>query len=351
MGLKVALQTNPYNRLDLFEAAGIETFVGPATNQEEMIALLGEADGALINTLPLTNREVMEACPKLKVVSRMGVGVDSIDLSAATELGILACNTPGVNSAEVADHAMALLLAMTRRLPEAVPETRDGVWSKDRPRVTEFQTTVRRIAGHTVGIVGFGNIGRNFGARVRGFAPARILAYDPYVEQSTGDLFGVQMVDLDTLAAESDYISIHSSATKANHHLFNAEVFRKMKADSILVNCSRGPLIDQEALVVALGEGQIGGAALDVAEVEPIAPDDPLLTAPNAIVTPHVAGFSPEYLDECPRKQAENVINVLTGKPPHGLANPDVIKTLAVMRSTDPGRWDGIPEFSLALSL
>ena len=210
---------------------------------------------------------------------------------------------------------------------------------------------MRRIGGHTVGIVGFGNIGRAFAMRIRGFGPAQIVAYDPFVPQSSADLYGVRLVSLDELVRTSDYITIHSSATRQNYHLFNADIFAQMKTTAILVNCSRGPLIDQKALLTALQEGQIESAAIDVTEIEPIEHDNPLLKVPNLVITPHLAGFSPTFLDECPRKQAENVINVLTGKRPHGLANPEVIKTIAVMRASDPGRWEGTPDFSIALEL
>ena len=175
MALKIALMPSRYNRTDLFEAAGFETYEAPARSPEELIDVLQDADAALVTTRPLTTRAVLESCPKLKVVSRMGVGVDSIDLSAATERGICVCNVPGVNTAEVADHAVALLLAVTRQLPEAITSTREGQWS-DPARVSHFQRSVRRIAGHTVGIVGFGNIGRAFARRIEGFGPARIIA-------------------------------------------------------------------------------------------------------------------------------------------------------------------------------
>jgi len=160
--VKIALPISPYNRVDLFEAAGFEVVEGPVASTEDLIDPLKDADGAQVGTIPLTTREVMEACPKLKVVSRMGVVIDSIDLDAATGLGVLACNVPGVNTAEVADHAMAMLLALTRRIPDAVSTTRDGAWSQRRELTGEYQQTVRRIGGHTVGVLGFGNIGRAF---------------------------------------------------------------------------------------------------------------------------------------------------------------------------------------------
>lgn len=187
--------------------------------------------------------------------------------------------------------------------------------------------------------------------RARGFGPAAIVAYDPYVEQSSADLYGVKMLSFDEFLESADYITIHCSGTQETRHLVNADALRKMKSTAILVNTSRGPVVDGAALAEALASGEIEAAALDVTEREPIASDDPLLKLPNAIVTPHIAGFSPTFLYECPTKQAENVIRVLTGLPPHGLANPEVIKTIAVMRSTDPGRWANIPDFSTALAL
>ena len=349
--MKVALTPNPYNRLDLFEKAGFETEVKPVRSVEDYVDLLRDADGALVGTLPLTTREIMEACPRLKVLSRMGVGVDSIDLDAATEMGILACNVPGVNTVEVADHAMALLLALTRCVPDAVNASRRGAWANERGSTGQFQRGVRRIAGHTMGIVGFGNIGRAFALRIRGFGPAHVIAYDPYVEQSTADLYGVRMVSKDELLAEADFITVHCSGTAETRHLIDADALKKMKNTAILVNTSRGPVVDGTALANALENDEIQAAALDVTEREPIASDDPLLKLPNAFITPHIAGFSPMFLEECPEKQAENVINVLTGKPPHGLANPEVIKTIAIMRSTDPGRWANVPDFSTALAL
>ena len=310
-----------------------------------------DADGAQVGVMPLTTREVMEACPKLKVVSRLGVGVDSIDLDAATELGVLACNVPGVNTTEVADHAVAMLLSMTRCLHDAIASTRQGQW-RDNPRSTgNYANSVRRIAGHVVGIVGFGNIGQAFATRIRGFGPAEIIAHDRFVPQTTGDLFGVRMVDFEELLERSDYITIHCAATAETRHLFNSNTLGKLKPTAMLVNTARGPIVDGKALAAALEAGQLEAAALDVTEVEPIDSHDPLLKLPNCIVTPHIAGFSPVFLEECPIRQAENIIRVLTGRKPHGLANPEVIKTIAVMQETNTGRWARVPGFSTALAV
>ena len=335
----------------IIESAGdieVEIF-DQFTESEPYIEALRDADGALVATWPLTGRDVLETCSKLKVVSRMGVGVDSIDLDAATELGVLACNVPGVNTVEVADHAMAMVLSILRRIPETVAASRDGKWSDDPALMREFQETVDRVAGKTVGILGFGNIGKAFAQRVRGFGPMRVIAFDPFGYQSGADLYGVQLVELDELLAESDIITIHAPHTADTDHIINADTLEKMKPTAILVNCARGKLVDQVALHAALRDGQIAFAGIDVTEVEPIASEDPILTLPNCYVTPHLAGYSPTFLEECGQKQAENVSFALTGRAPHGLTNPDVIKTIAVQRAAGGGRWEGIPDFSTGL--
>ena len=345
--MKVALQYSPHNRLDLFREAGFEVVEGVCENQDDMIRLFKGADGAQVNTVPLTSRKVLEACPKLKVVSRMGVGVDSIDLDAATEFGVLACNVPGVNSVEVAEHAVALLLLMTRALHQSIVSTRKGGWAKDR---LDLLSRARRIAAHTVGIIGLGDIGRSFANRIRGFGPYEVIAHDPYVPQSTADLFGVRLVSLEELLRRSDYVSIHCSATEETHHLINEDSLELMKKDALLVNTSRGSVIDGGALAKVLQDKKIAAAALDVTEVEPTDQNDPLLALDNCYVTPHFAGYSPTFLEECPIRQAENIIRVLSGTlAPHGLANPEVIKTIAVMRANKHDRWLGVKDFSTAL--
>ena len=350
--MKVALQGRPRGtQRELYEAAGMEVVVAGCRTEDDLIELLREADGAQVGILPLTSRRVLQACPKLKVVSRFGVGVDSIDLDAATELGVMVCNVPGSNTTEVADHAMALLLSITRGLYDSIRATRDGAWA-DRPReLGAITPQLRRLAGHTVGIIGFGNIGRAFAMRARGFGVSRILAYDPHVRQLAGDLYGVRLVTLPELLAEADFISIHCSATEETRGLVDAAALKRMKSTALLVNTSRGPVVDGEALADALESGEIAAAALDVTEVEPLPSDSRLLKLPNCYITPHVAAMSPVFVAETSVMQAENVIRVLTGEKPHGLANPEVIKTVAVMRHTAPGRWQGVPDFSTALQV
>jgi D-3-phosphoglycerate dehydrogenase len=354
MALKVVNAGRPLANPAMFEEAGFELIqhqTGARTPKQEYIDLLCDADGAMIGVQPLTDAEVLEACPQLKVVSRAGVGVDSIDLPAATRLGILACNTPGVNTTEVADHAMALLLALTRRVREFDAEVKAGRWSTHTQEVRALGAGLRRIAGSTVGIVGLGAIGRAFATRIRGFGPFRVIASDPYVPQTAADLYGVELVSLEELLTVSDFITVHTPATEETRHLFSGEAFERMKPSAMLINCARGPIVDAEALHVALTSGQIAAAALDVTEREPIDAEDPLLGLDNLIITPHVAGGSPVTAVEGSRRQAENVLMVLTGQAPHHIANPEVIKTIAVMRASEPGRWDGVPDFSTALQL
>ncbi len=354
MSMRVINGGRPLADTSIFTSAGIELVehaFGAATPRDEYIEIMSTADGAMISTLPLTDAELLETCPKLKVVSRAGVGVDSIDLDAATRLGILACNTPGVNTTEVADHAMAQLLALTRLIREFDSAVKAGQWSTQPQAVREIAGGLKRIAGSTVGIVGLGAIGRAFATRIRGFGPFRVIAYDPYILQTAADLYGVELVDLDELLTTSDFITVHAPATTETHHIFGADAFSRMKPSAILINCARGPLVDPEALYTALTTNQIAAAALDVTEKEPIDAEDPLLTLDNLILTPHVAAGSPVTYLEGGKRQAENVLRVLTGQPPHGLANPEVIKTIAVLRATNPGRWEGTPDFSTALAL
>ena len=349
--LKVSVNPSRINRLDLFRAADIDVVEGRVSTEEDMVDLMADVDGAQVGVWPLTSRRVLENCPRLKVVSRFGVGVDSIDLDAATELGVLVCNVPGSNTSEVADHAMALLLALTRKIVDASNTVREGVWKDDPKRNASYYGSVRRIAGHVVGVIGFGNIGRAFTNRVRGFGPSEIIAFDPYVSQIDADIYGVKMVSLETLLSTSDYITIHSSATEETYHLINESSLATMKSSALLINTARGPIVDGAALANALEKGVIEGAGLDVTEQEPIESDDPLLFLENCIVTPHVAGFSPTFLEDCAIRQAENIIFALSGRKPHGLANPEVIKTIAVMRQSDDSRWSGIEDFSTALKL
>ncbi len=330
--------------LGVLTDAGLNVIHRPCETEDEVIETARDADALLVHLWPLTPRRVLEALPKMKAISRHGVGVDSIDLEGATELGICVCNTPGVNTTEVADHAMALLLSITRCIPMLNAGVKQGWWSDNMGALQAMHDDVTRIAGKVVGIIGLGNIGRAFSTRVRGFSPSKIIASDPYVPQTVGDLYGVQMVDLDTLLAESDFITIHTPSNEETHHLINRETLGKMKPTVVFVNTSRGPVVDEVALNAALENGEIAAAGIDVTDVEPLPADSPLLQQDNLVITPHYAGFSEASKEAGAFRWPDNLVRVLSGRQPHGLANPDVIKTIAVLRSRGDARWDGVPE-------
>ena len=330
--------------LNVIRDAGIDVEHVPCNSEDMVIDSAKNADVLLVGTVPETTAKILSSLPNLKMVGRSGVGVDSVDLDEATELGICVTNTPGINTSEVADHAMALLLSITRKIPELTQKTSAGDWSNNRESLDAIRGQLQRIAGKVVGIVGFGNIGGAFATRIRGFGPSKIIAFDPYVPQTTADLYGVELVDFDSVLSQSDIISVHMPATVETTHIFNDEAFKKMKNSAILINCARGPIIDETALQKALETEEIAHAGIDVTEVEPISEESPLLNLSNLKITPHFAGASQATAGEGSRRWGENAVNVLTGKRLHGLANPDVLKTIAVMRERGPNRWDGIPD-------
>jgi len=243
----------------------------------------------------------------------------------------------------VAEHAVALLLALTRQIVPLNQSIKAGAWTERPQELATRRSKMLRVAGSTVGIVGLGNIGRAFAVRIKGFGPARILAVDPYIEQTTADIYGVQLVDLDTLLRESDFVTVHAPDTPETHHLIGLPELEKMKRNACLVNTARGPLVDNEALCEGLSRGYIAGAALDVTEPEPIGADNPLTRMDNVILTPHYAGYSDVSRRFGFRAWPENVAFVLEGKPPYGLANPDVIGRIAVIRAQGPSKWDNVP--------
>ncbi|MBR92159.1 MAG: hydroxyacid dehydrogenase [Dehalococcoidia bacterium] len=326
--------------------AGIEFEYIPCKSENDMIQAGKNADVILVGTVPHTTGAVIESLPKLKMIARHGVGVDSVDLVAATEKGICVTNTPGVNTSEVADHAVALLLSITRNIPYLNDALKQGHWSNppEGKNISSLTSNLRRISGNTVGIFGFGNIGKAFASRIRGFGPGRIIACDPYVNQTSADLFGVELVDFDTLITQSDFISVHSPSSEETKHRFNYDVFSKMKPNAIFINCARGPIVDELGLQEALEKNLISAAGIDVTETEPVSSESPLLKLNNLFITPHIAGNSDVSQMEGAIRWGENAVNVLTGKPLHGLANQEVLKRIAVIRSQGQSRWDNIPD-------
>ena len=295
--------------------ATLETlpFIGDAPT---VIERTRDADALIVAASPVTRR-VMEAIEGLKVVVRTGVGYDVIDVPAATELGVVIVNVPDLWIREVANHALALMLAWNRGIVVLDREVRSGVWNSRVPGA------VGSLHGETVGIVGLGNIGSAFARRAAALE-TRVIACDPYVDDQRFAALGVERVDLATLAARSDYVSVHTLLSAETRGLIDEAFLRRMKPTACLINTSRGPVVDESALVRGLREGRLAGAALDVFEEEPLPVDSPLRTMDNVILTPHAAYFSSPAVAQVPRRCGEEVARVLLKERPLNVVNPEV---------------------------
>lgn len=281
---------------------------------DEVIETAREADAILAGSLPRFPAEVLMALPRLKAIVRFGIGVDNIDLRVAQARGISVANVPDYCIPEVATHTVALILAAVRRLPAGMQSARQGRWEVGCVR------PLPSCEAQTVGLVGFGRISREVAARLRPFG-FRLVAADPVSPVEAARALGVELVDFDTLLGGADIISLHVPLTKANHHILSRRTLAQMRAGSFVVNTARGGLIDEAALVEALDCGRLAGAALDVLENEPPAPDLSLLRHPRVMVTPHVAWYSERAVVEMRRKAAEEAKRFLCGEP---LLNPVV---------------------------
>jgi len=290
--------------------------------REVILERVRGVDGMLSLLTDRVDGAVMDAAgPQLKVISNYAVGFDNVDAAEATRRGIPVGNTPGVLTDTTADLAFALLMAAARRVVEGDKFTRAGRWKTWGPTLLLGQD----VFGATLGLVGFGRIGRAVAKRARGF-DMRVLYYDPLViaDDPFAVEIGAQAVDLDTLLRESDFVSLHTTLNEETRHLIGADAFAKMKPTAILVNTSRGPVVDPDALCTALKEGQIGYAALDVTEPEPIPADSPLLALDNIIVVPHIGSASVATRGKMAQMAAENLIAGLKGERLPNFVNPEV---------------------------
>jgi D-3-phosphoglycerate dehydrogenase len=301
--------------------AGLEVRMEPKLGERssaELIELLGDAVAAIADADPF-EESVFDAVPSLRIVARTGVGLDSVDLEAATRAGVAVTTTPGANQETVADHAVGLILSVVRRLCHHDSETRRGAWA----RGGEIGGT---LFASTVGIVGYGSIGRATARRLRGFG-CRILVHDPALAEA--DEF--PLVSLDELVASSDAITIHAPLSDSTRHCLSTPQFEAMKSHAIVVNTSRGPLIDEQALIVALQEGRIGGAGLDVFELEPIPTDrlEQLAALDDVVLTPHIGGVGGLANRAMSAKAAHAVLGVLRGDDHRFVVNRDVLDRIA----------------------
>jgi phosphoglycerate dehydrogenase-like enzyme len=259
------------------------------------------------------SKELLEQAPRCRIIARDGLGYDNVDIAAATERGVWVTIIPDALVDDVADHAMMLLIAADRKLVALDRATRTGQW---RPTQMAFYADPpRKLRGATLGIVGLGRIGRAVAERARGFG-LQMLAADPVVSRDVADSIGVQLVPLDDLLRGSDFVSIHVPLSPATRGLVGERELRLMKASSLLINTSRGPVCDEAAVIRALREGWIRGAGLDVFEVEPVSPDNPLLTMDNVVLTPHIASASDVSNRDRRTEAAGEVLRVLAGGRP-----------------------------------
>ncbi len=287
-------------------------------SRDDLLRAVAGADGLLCLLTDPVDADVIDAAPRLRVISQMAVGYDNIDLPAATRHRIPVGHTPGVLTDTTADFAFALLMAAARRISEAERFARAGRWKTWGPTLLMGQD----VYGATLGIVGMGRIGQAVARRARGFE-MRVLYADPSEPEATREL-GAVRVDLDDLLAQADFVSLHVPLTAATERLIDARALARMKPTAILVNTARGPVVDQAALYDALVSGQIAYAALDVTDPEPIAPDDPLLSLDNCLIVPHIASSSVATRTRMAVMAAENLIAGLNGdRLPH-CANPQV---------------------------
>ena len=283
--------------------------------EEDVIAVAADADGIINQYAPITRR-VIESLKRCKVIARYGVGVDNIDVEAATEHKIIVANVPDYCVDEVSTHAIALILACARGITLLDRKIREKKWD------FTLAKPLFRTQGKTLGLFGLGRIARMVAQKASGFG-FRIIAYDPYVSKDDG---GIKLVELSQLLTDSDFISIHAPLTDETNNAFGKNELKRMKKTAFLINTSRGPLVNEKALYVALKEKWIAGAALDVMEKEPPDWENLLLKLDNLIITPHISFYSEESYVELKTKTADAVHSVLKGELPRAMVNPQVIK-------------------------
>lgn len=315
--MKVIITDYEYENVEkekkIVEEAGFSFCAYQCKSEEDLIQACKDADAVIVQYSEIT-KTVIQAMEHCQVIIKYGIGVNNIDTEAASEKEIYVCNVPDYGVDEVSNHAVTMIMALSKKLIQIDRSLKNGVWG--------YQPIepLYRMAGKTLGLVGIGRIPSSVAKKMKGF-DLRILAYDPFVSQEEGRKRGVEMTDFETLVKESDYISIHCPLTEDTTHLFNEAVFKKMKNTAVLVNTARGAIIDEEALIQALQVGEIAGAGLDVFEKEPIEKDNPLLHMNQVICTPHCAWYTLEAIDAVQSKAALEAVNVLQGNAPWNAVN------------------------------
>lgn len=320
----VAVTDSVFPNLDPAKAVlskiGGELRLAPEPTPEGILSVARDAD-AVLTTYAKVTAEMIQQMTRCRIISRFGIGVDNVDIPTATGQGIVVTKVPDYCLDEVSDHAMALLLALIRKIPSANARTQSGKWEM------RAVVPIHRLRGTVLGLVAFGQIPQLVAPKAQAFG-MQVITYDPYVPDEVLKRANVRRVEMDELIRTSDYISLHCPLTPETKHLFGAEAFQRMKRSAYLVNTARGPVIDEAALAQALDQKLIAGAALDVMEKEPPG-NSPLFGRDNVIVTPHTSFYSEESLVDLQTKAAEEVVRVLSGQAPRNPVNPEVLKTAA----------------------
>ncbi|MDP6560155.1 MAG: phosphoglycerate dehydrogenase, partial [Candidatus Binatia bacterium] len=277
----------PLQGLEVFQhTPNFEVDVRLGLKPKELCDLIGDYHGLVIRSGTKATAEVIEAARELKVIGRAGVGVENIDVDAASRNGIVVMNTPGGNNVTTAEHAITLMVSLARHIPQAVASLKSGKWARQKFMGVE-------LCNKTLGIIGLGNVGHIVAERAVGLK-MKVLGYDPYIATETAARLGIELVSLDDIYKRSDFITVHTSLTKETRGLINRNTFAKMKTGVRIINCARGGIVDENDLVQALQEGKVAGAALDVFVEEPPPPNHPLLQMDQVITTPHLGASTDE---------------------------------------------------------
>ena len=304
--------------VQIFRDRGIEVHFDPSLgkDKDKLLSVIDQYDGLAIRSATKATEKIINAASNLKVIGRAGIGVDNIDRAAASKKGVIVMNTPFGNMITTAEHAIAMMFAVARQIPEASASTHAGKWEKSKFMGVE-------LTGKTLGVIGAGNIGGIVCERALGLK-MKVVAYDPFLSQERAEKLGVQKVDLDELLARADFITLHVPKTEQTSNILNAEAIAKMKPGVRVINCARGGLVDEVALAEALKSGHVAGAAFDVFEVEP-ATDSPLFNLPNVVCTPHLGAATTEAQENVAVQVAEQMSDyLLTGAVTNALNMPSV---------------------------
>ncbi len=286
----------------IFRERGVDVDVKPGLSPEELLAIIGNYDGLAIRSATQVTEELLDAATNLKVVGRAGIGIDNVNLGAATKRGVIVMNTPHGNSVTTAEHTITMILALARQIPEANKSTKAGKWEKSRFMGTE-------IAGKTLGLIGCGNIGTVVAERAQGLK-MRVVGYDPYLSSENAKRYGIEKVELDDLLKRGDFITLHTPLTDATRNIVSADALNKTKKGVRIINCARGGLVDELAMAAALKSGHVAGAAFDVFEEEP-AINNVLFDFENVIATPHLGASTTEAQEQVALQIADQMTNYL----------------------------------------